>query len=232
MKFSVEKSFFEKIPDALFGIIIVNGFDNTLKYPLINELFNKSINESLEKLQRIKVKELDTIIPYRDAFRSLDINPNKYMCSIEALTTRISKGNSIPSINPIVDLGNALSLKYMIPIGIHDIDNFIDGTIEIRKSKDGDTFIPFGSNEVEYIDEGEYVYASQNEIKTRRWTWWQGVNSKVTKESKNFFIPIDGFTSNKENILKLQEELVSIMNTLGYNAKTYLVSKDNPTIEY
>lgn len=38
---------------------------------------------------------------------------------------RISKGNDIPHINSIVDLGNALSLKYELPVGVHDIDNFI-----------------------------------------------------------------------------------------------------------
>ena len=60
------------------------------------------------------------------------------MCSIEALMTRISKGIDIPSINPIVDLGNALSLKYELPIGVHDVDNFINEEIEIRTSTSND----------------------------------------------------------------------------------------------
>ena len=58
-----------------------------------------------EKFLNVKIKEEAWIEPYREAFRSLGINPNKFMCSIEALMTRISKGNSISSINPIVDLG-------------------------------------------------------------------------------------------------------------------------------
>ena len=32
------------------------------------------------------------------------INPNRYMCAIEALMTRIAKGQGMPAINTIVDL--------------------------------------------------------------------------------------------------------------------------------
>lgn len=127
------------------------------------------------------------------------------MCSIEALMIRISKGNDIPHINSIVDLGNTLSLKYELPIGVHDMDNFIDGDIQIRESDGNDNFVPFGSDEIEHSEAGEIIYASGNEVKTRRWTWRQGEKSKVTEESKNFFIPIDEFTSNKDKILELQE---------------------------
>lgn len=95
------------------------------------------------------------------------------MCSIEALITRIAKGNSIPSISPIVDLCNALSLKYILPIGAHDIDNF-KGDIEIRRANENDIFVPFNSEEFEHPDLDEIIYVSGNEVKTRRWTWRQG----------------------------------------------------------
>ena len=68
------------------------------------------------------------------------------MNSIEAMFTRTSKGKGLPSISPIVDLGNTVSLKYMVPLGSHDIDT-LNGDIEVRFSKEGDTFIPLGSEE-------------------------------------------------------------------------------------
>ena len=75
----------------------------------------------------MKVKESPEIVPYREAFRALDINPNKFMCSIEALLTRIAKGKGFPEISPVVDFGNAVSLKYRLPIGAHDM-----GTVTAR----------------------------------------------------------------------------------------------------
>lgn len=228
MKFEVSKDFFDKVEDAVFGVVVVKNFDNKVSYDHINKMFDESLKSSKEKFLNVKIKEEPWILPYREAFRSLNINPNKYMCSIEALMTRISKGNDIPHINPMVDLGNALSLKYELPIGVHDIDNFIDGDIQIRESDGNDNFIPFGSTEVEHPEVGEIIYASGNEVKTRRWTWRQGERSKVTEELKDFFIPIDGFTSSKDKIIELQEELVKYLkDDLKLEVYSGIVDKDN-----
>lgn len=232
MKFEVSKYFFDKVEDAVFGVVVVKNFNNKVSYDYINNMFNESLKTSKEKFLNVKIKEEDWIQPYREAFRKLNINPNKYMCSIEALITRISKGNDIPNINSIVDLGNALSLKYELPIGVHDMDNFIDEDIQIRESDGNDNFVPFGSDEIEHPDAGEIIYASGNEVKTRRWTWRQGEKSKVTEESKNFFIPIDGFTSNKDKILELQEELVKYLkDDLKLEVYSGIVDKDNRIFE-
>ena len=227
MTFKVDNKFFEKIPNAVFGVVVVKNFDNTKNYDFITDNFQENQKEALKKFEGVKIKEENWILPYRDAFTKLGINPNKYMCSIEALMTRISKGKELPYINPIVDLGNSLSLKYELPIGIHDIDKFINNEIEIRPATSSDTFIPFGSTEIEHPDEGEIIYASKNEVKTRRWTWRQGENSKVTEESTNFFIPIDGFTENIDKIKELQNELISIFKKLNLETYIGIVDKDN-----
>ena len=80
------------------------------------------------------------------------------VCSIEALFTRIAKGKGMPHINPVVDLGNAISLKYTLPLGAHDLGDAGDD-IQVRLSRPEDTFLPFGSTEEEAPDAGEVVYA-------------------------------------------------------------------------
>lgn len=232
MKFEVSKYFFDKVEDAVFGVVVVKNFNNKVSYDYISNMFNNSLKNSKEKFLNVKIKEEEWILPYRETFRKLNINPNKYMCSIEALMTRISKGNDIPHINSIVDLGNALSLKYELPIGVHDMDNLIDGDIQIRESDGSENFTPFGSSEAEHPEVGEIIYASGNEVKTRRWTWRQGEKSKVTEESKNFFIPIDGFTSNKDKIIELQNELVKYLKEdLNLEVYSGVVDKDNRIFE-
>ncbi|MBE6042022.1 MAG: hypothetical protein E7220_05825, partial [Clostridiales bacterium] len=101
-----------------------------------------------------KAKNDPCVVPYREAFRALGINPNRYACAAEALMDRIAKGKGMPEINPAVDLGNAISLKYKLPIGAHDIYSFVraDGTgrgaedtgLEVRPATAEDTFRPFG----------------------------------------------------------------------------------------
>lgn len=116
MKFMVSEEFFEKVPNAYFGIVYFNNFDNKTKLDFTDKMLEESIKSAKERLGEERVKENPLIIPYRDAFRNLGINPNKFMCSIEALMTRISKGGEIPHINPIVDICNALSIKYILPV--------------------------------------------------------------------------------------------------------------------
>ena len=231
MKFVVDKRFFDKVDNACFGVIIARGIDNNKDYPFIKELLNKEINNISKEYQDKKVKELPEIELYREAFRKLDINPNKYMCSIEALISRTVKSKYVPSINPIVDLGNALSLKYRIPLGIHDIDKF-SKDIEIRFANENDKFIPFGGEGYDNPEIGEVIYVSGNDVKTRRWTWRQGENSKVDENIKNAFIPLDGFVENKENILKLQKEFSDILISMGVECTLGFVDKDNNEVEF
>ena len=54
----------------------------------------------------------------------------KYPSSLESLLRRALKGGPFPRFNPIVDLCNAMSLKYLVPIGGHAI-NGIDGDIRL-----------------------------------------------------------------------------------------------------
>ena len=103
------------------NVVVARGIDNNLLYPEIDSLLNEAIDTAKARFEGKKVKEEPEILPYREAFRTLGINPNKYMCSIEALFTRIAKGKGMPHINPIVDLGNGVSLKYTLPLGAHDI---------------------------------------------------------------------------------------------------------------
>lgn len=121
MKFIVEKEIFEKLPSACFCVVMARGIDNSKAYPEIDKLLDESIENATQYFEGKKVKEESDILPYREAFRTLGINPNKYLCSIEALFTRIAKGKGMPHINPIVDLGNAISLKYTLPMGAHDL---------------------------------------------------------------------------------------------------------------
>ena len=120
------------------------------------------------------------------------MNPNKFMPSIEALGKRVQKNAELPSINSVVDLGNAISLKYIVPIGAHDVTS-VEDTINIRFSIEGDTFLPLGSVEVEEVPEGELVYASGNKVKTRRWIWRQSDDGKIIEDTKDVFFFVDGF---------------------------------------
>lgn len=232
MKFIVSKEVFEKLDNVCFGVVVAKGIDNTKNYDEINNMLKSIIEEDETKFGDKKVKELEEVSYYREAFKSLGINPNKFMGSIEAMLTRVSKGKGLPSINPIVDIGNAISLKYILPLGAHDIDT-LDGDINVRFSKQGDVFIPLGCEDIENLDDGELIYSAGDKVRTRRWIWRQSEQGKIAKESKNIFFPIDGFSDvNHSNVIKARDELASLLEKIfGCEIKVGFIDKNSTEFE-
>ena len=211
MEFRVEDRVFESLPTVCFAIVVAFGLDNSQENSSVGRLLEENSLLCQQSMTDANVKEYPAVACYRDAFRRLNINPNKFMFSIEALLSRIARGKGMPSINAAVDLGNAVSLKYKLPIGAHDIDTMA-GEVSVRYSQAGDYFIPFGCTQDETLDENEIVYASGNSVRTRKWIWRQSEEGKITEQTKNIFYPIDGFTDiNKDTLLAAQRELADLL---------------------
>ena len=226
MKFIIEKAVFEKLPGVVFGAVVAN-VDNRKANPGIAELLIRQVAESCAEMGDCNLKEHPYIMPYREAFAALSMNPNKFMCSIEALCKRVQKGSGFPSVNPIVDLGNAVSLKYMLPMGAHDLGR-MEADFMVRFSNADDRFTPFGSNETETPDPGELIYVSGNTVKTRRWIWRQSEDGKIDEESSFILFPIDGFEADLGRIAAAQEELISLIEKyFGVSAKKGLLTAEN-----
>ena len=253
MYFEVSKEMFEALPTFTVGVVAVQGIDNSKEVPAITKMLEEAAENCRQYFEASgnKAKDDPIVVPYREAFRALGTNPNRYACAIEALMDRIAKSKGMPSINPAVDLGNAISLKHKIPIGAHDMYTFVraDGTgrgaedagIEVRPATAEDHFRPFGAPEGEYDDPeaGEIVYVSGHEIRTRRWAWRQSEQGKMQESTSAVFYPIDGFSDlNLDEIKAAMKEFTELV--ANYFAKsgsrctvaTGIVDKDNPRIEF
>lgn len=231
MKFKVANELFEKLPTVCFGVVAAKGIDNHKHYTEIDAMLDMRIREAMQQFGGRKVKEEPVIIPYREAFRTLGINPNRYMCSIEALFIRIAKGKGMPHINPIVDLGNAISLKYALPIGAHDIRNVDE--MDVRCSIAGDTFLPFGKTVEEKPDTGEIVYAVGSQVRTRRWTWRQSEHGKIESDTSCVFFPMDGFTDfNQDTVIAARNELSEQLKSIfGCTTVIDFINSDHREVE-
>lgn len=233
MKFKVEDKVFEKLPNLYIGVVVAKNIDNTKDYPEVKQKLADSIKVAESRFLDKKVKEDQAIIPYREAFSQLGMNPNKFQCSVEALFTRISKGKKLPSINPLVDLNNAVSLKHTLPMGTHDLSRS-SKDIEMRYARDGDTFVPMGSTEVETPDTGEVVYAVGDEVRTRRWAWRQSDYGKITPDTSYVFFPIDGFIGvNEKEVDEAAQELAKELEEV-FKCKTVVghVDASNPEFKW
>ena len=234
MKFTVAPQVFERLPGVCFGAVAAYGIDNSAEYPVIVSMLDEAIAATCARFEGRKVKDDPAILPYRAAFQSLGINPNKFMSSIEAMFSRVAKGKGLPHINPIVDLGNALSLKYVLPMGAHDIAQTDGRDIEVRFSTTDDSFIPFGETEAEQMPAGELIYTVGTRVRTRHWIWRQSELGKIGRESRDIFFPIDGFAPfNKDAIMAAAAELSELCRSLFgcRTVKTGFVDAKTPAFE-
>ena len=228
MKFIIQKEIFDKLDNLVVGVVVAKGIDNSKEYKEIDKMLDESIKLAESRFLVKKVKEEKDIIPYREAFEKLGINPNKFQCSVEAMFNRISKGKGLPHINPLVDLNNAISLKYTLPMGTHNLGLSSEDT-ELRYSKEGDHFITMGTEEEEKIEENEVVYAVGNQVRTRRWAWRQSNEGKIDENTSFVFFPIDGFIGiNEERVEDAKKELEDILHKV-FNCETIsgTVNKEN-----
>lgn len=232
MFFRIEKKILNAGSGVYNGVVTAFGLNNREFNEKVSLLFKGEINRAVSELTNTDIKSMECLAPYRDALKSFGINPSKYPCSIESILTRISKNGEFPSISSVVDLGNYISLKYRIPVGVHDIDTLSDdlyvrcASLEDCQNKDnhinGDRLV-----------EGEPVYISGNSVRTRRWLWRQMAAGRVTETSQNFIFPIDGFTCNKEIIEAACNELAESINTVfGIVAEIGFINSENTEFRF
>lgn len=213
MKFVVYPEVFEVLPEAFFGVVAVRGLDNGGSSPAIQGLLEDSLQGVREKYAGVNIKTHPNFFFYREAFVKLGFNPNKFLSSVEALTSRVLKGGAPPQINNAVNLVNALSMQYTLPMGCHDL-KALEGDICVRFTGENEQFTPFGQSVPETAEKNELVYADGRDIRTRRWIWRQSERGKVTEQSTDIFFPIDGFSGNREAVLQAAQTLCQKLREL------------------
>ena len=211
--FTVHHAVFEKLPDYCLGVVAVEGFNNADPCPAVDAMLDQATADFAARHAGDNIRELPGIRCCREAFQAVGMNPNKFMVSIEALAKRVQKGGVLPHINPLVDLGNALSLRYEVPMGAHDIDRMEARGIAVRFAQEGDSFLPMGEEAHELVPAGEMVYVSGQTVKTRRWMWRQSEDGKLRPDTTHVFFPIDGFASvNKDAVLAARDALAAFLS--------------------
>lgn len=128
------------------GTGIVVGINNRLNSPELDKLMEATVGSVKSSLTVEGLKDDEIIRLYRDFYWRLGIDPTKQRPAQEALIRRILRGGGLPKINPAVDIGNIVSVKYKVPVGLYDIKK-IGGVsyIVLRRAAEGELFTPLGS---------------------------------------------------------------------------------------
>lgn len=81
----------------------------------------------------------DVVAAVRAMYRRVGLDPTKTRPSSEALLRRVRRGDGLPRVNNVVDVGNWCSLEYQLPYGLYDLDR-IAGDVSLRLGRTGEAY--------------------------------------------------------------------------------------------
>ena len=233
MFFSIQQELFDFLPSLTIGMVVAKGVDNTHPYQEVDNLLIHAIEELKKNFTGDKAQEHPRIKPWRNAFSKLGISGSKFPSSIESMARRLLKGDPFPKINPLVDLYNSVSLRYIVPMGGHDLDT-LKGNIHLRFAEGWEPFTPMGGGEKITVPKGELVYRDDQEILTRNWVWRQCEKDKTTEKTRNIFIPIDVLGEvGRERADEVTQELSNLIpKYFGGTVFSAILNRENNSVNF
>jgi len=233
MKFSIDEKIFEKFPNINIGLVTVKGIDNTGESKEVKNLLREKEKEIRAGFETKTLSENPKIGTWRIAYSSFGAKPKKNKCSVETLYRMILNGTNLRHVNKLVDIYNFISIKHMVPAGGDDSDH-INGGITLRFADGTEQFTELNSDESRNPKEGEVVYADEKEILCRRWNWRECDKSKMTEQTKNAALVVEGLPPvAKEEIESIAAELSELVQKhCGGQTKTFILNKSNPSAEF
>ncbi|MFZ1301436.1 MAG: phenylalanine--tRNA ligase beta subunit-related protein [Candidatus Microsaccharimonas sp.] len=221
--FKIDKTIFLKHPGFRRVIIIAEGIQNTGN-------LTAEIDQQIQAIKAVNPED-PRLVSWREAFLAEGIKLRDFRPSIDALVRRIQADKPFGSINPIVDVGTIVSLKYLLPAGAHPI--LADSQDISLERADGTEVDVTLDGKTEQVQAGEIVLKDNGRLAARRWVWRQTPLSRIDNNTTGLFLNIDALAVASDTELNeaigFAENLIK--ETFGVATQTIILSAKNPTQE-
>lgn len=159
---------------------------------------------------------------WAEAFRVFGAKPKRTPCSAEALRKRVQKEGVLASIDPIVDIYNAVSIRYAIPVGGENSARY-QGNPRLTFAAGDEPFdtMKEGKPAIEFPDAGEVIWRDALGVTCRRWNWRQGVRTRLDGSAQRMWFILESLPAMPLSALhdagdQLTEALEQLMPGVKY----------------
>jgi DNA/RNA-binding domain of Phe-tRNA-synthetase-like protein len=128
---------------------------------------------------------------FRRLHESVGASNRKYTSAPETLYKILLRNRDIPRINLLVDIYNLISISYRLALGAHDWEK-IQGNVHLRFTNGNEKFIPLGETQPKAVEPELFSYIDENDEVICYLDVKQCEKTKVTLDTKNVFIVIQG----------------------------------------
>jgi DNA/RNA-binding domain of Phe-tRNA-synthetase-like protein len=229
MRFGHSQAVWYGYPELVAGVLAVEGIGTDV-----------SVQSRVAGLDAVAAKRLTThtegelpeIQAWRRVFARMGLKPTQDRCASEALLRRFRKEGSLPRIHPLVDLCNATSLAFAIPVAAFDVAR-VDGDLEVRHATGVETYESF-SGEAENPEPDEVIFADEGgRAHARRWTNRQSAASAVRDHTDAVLIVAEAVHDGaRDDVERLVAMLADALEAVwGTSARTAILSSSAPGFE-
>jgi DNA/RNA-binding domain of Phe-tRNA-synthetase-like protein len=217
-------------PELVAGLLFAEGITKDASVGPQIAKFN-AIAEA--RLATTSEGQLPEIQAWRRVFSSMGLKPTQYRCASESLLRRFRKEKSLPHVHPLIDLCNAISLAFAIPVAVFDVSKIAE-CIEVGYAAGSEVYLAF-SGEVEKPEAHEVIFAdSAGSAHARRWTNRQSAYSAVRDQTRAVLIVAEAMhDSAATDIPNLTTAIADEFNVIwSATPKTRILTQSSPRFEF
>ncbi|QND38403.1 hypothetical protein HB771_11000 [Rhizobium leguminosarum bv. viciae] len=230
MQFSHSNAIWQAFPELRAGALHAGGIHADADVEAAIADFNAIADARLAK---VREGEFPEIPGWRRGFSRMGLKPTQYRCASEALLRRFRGEHALPRLHPLIDLCNAISLAFAIPVAVFDTERIV-GDLEVRRAKGDETYLTFGG-EIEHPEPNEVIFADAGEnAHARRWTNRQSGLSAVRGTTRSVLIVAEALhASAGDDIVRLVKTVAdALARHWPATPKTAMLSLVSPRFEF
>jgi DNA/RNA-binding domain of Phe-tRNA-synthetase-like protein len=188
MQFSHHPDIWSRFPELAAATLYVDGIHPNVSVEAPLARFTAIAKSRLDAAG--SESELAEIKAWRGVFSRMGLKPTQYRCASESLLRRFRKEGDLPRIHPLIDLCNAASIAYALPVAALDAGKVV-WPLQVRPASGSETYLSF-SGEVEHPESSEVTFAdAQGQAHARRWTHRQSGLSAIRDKTRSVLIVIE-----------------------------------------
>ncbi len=199
---------FDLRPDYSAISVVADGVDNVDHHPAVD----RYVEESLTRPALPSWTE-GHVEAWRTTYRAFGAKPQRTPCSVDALLMRLGRDGRLPTINAVVDLYNAISVRYAIPVGGENIAAYV-GNPRLTRASGAEFFdtMTEGHPVAEAVPAGEVVWTDERGVTCRRWNWRQGIRTRIDLQTRRAWFVLERLEPMP--LAAAMEAAVALMETL------------------
>lgn len=220
----------QRFPQLIPGLIVVKGIHTDADG---REDIDRWYSRARKHLEDRPEAQMPEVAAWRRVYSQMGLKPTKYRSASEALLRRFKREDDLPKLHPLVDLCNAASLAFALPVAVFDLEK-VAGFIEVRPAAGSEQHLSF-QGEIEHPETGEIIFADRaGHAHARRWTFRQSRRSVVESSTEKVLIVSEGVHDQAgEDVATLLGELrAAIASLWGEAEKQTILSAFNPRLDF